>query len=111
MTAETGETRNKFLEVDILGAQIDILPVDGYNCGIQMNEVDAMAFDQSKYISGFLSENYDEVKFRVPKGKRVILRDIAKEKNILDTKGKVSLNRMIIEALEQTYHIDLSRLE
>ena len=70
-----------------------------------------MAFDQSKYITQFMSENYDEVKFRVPKGKRVLLKQIAQERNILDIKGKVSVNRMIIEALEQVYSIDLSKPE
>lgn len=104
MTAETGETRNKFLEVDILGAQIDILPVDGYNCGIQMNEVDAMAFDQSKYISDFMKEKYDRIVVQVPKGKKDRIKQAAKQAGI-------SMNQAVIEALEQTYHIDLSRPE
>lgn len=70
-----------------------------------------MAFDQNKYVAKFLSENYDEVKFRVPKGKREILKTLAKEHNITDDKGKISVNRLIVEALEQTYKIDLSKPE
>lgn len=111
MTAETGETRNKFLEVDILGAQIDILPVDGYNCGIQMNEVDAMAFDQTKYIDEYVKENYDRVTIKIPKGKKALLKDLAVKHNITDAKGKISVSRMIVEALEEKYGIDLGKPE
>lgn len=104
MTAETGETRNKFLEVDILGAQIDILPVDGYNCGIQMNEVDAMAFDQTKYITQWEKENCEQIKIRVPKGKRDILKKTAEAHNL-------SVSKMFLEAIEEKYGVDLSKPE
>ncbi len=70
-----------------------------------------MAFNQGKYIAGFMRENYDEIKLLVPKGKRELLRKIATERNIVGDKGRISVNRMIIEAVEQVYGIDLSKTE
>ena len=71
---------------------------------IQMNEVDVMAFDQSKYISDFMKEKYDRIVVQVPKGKKDRIKQAAKQAGI-------SMNQAVIEALEQTYHIDLSRPE
>lgn len=99
------------MEVFILGTQIDKSRDFGYNVGIQTDGVDAMAFDQNTYIKQFMSQNYDEVKVRVPKGKRAILKQIATEHNITDDKGKISVNRMVIEAVEEKYKIDLSKPE
>ena len=95
----------------LLGVKIDILGGIGYNHGIQTNEVGVMAFDQTKYINDFAKEKYDRIAFQVPKGKREILKTLAKERNITDDRGKVSVNRLIVEALEQTYKIDLSKPE
>lgn len=68
-----------------------------------------MAFDQTKYVTDFIKENYDRVEIKVPKGKRVILKKLAEDLHFVDDKGKISVSRMIIECLEEKYHIDLSR--
>lgn len=93
----------------LLGVKIDILGGSGYNHGIQTNEVGVMAFDQTKYINDYVKENYDRIEIRVPKGKREILKKLAKEHNITDDKGKVSVGRMMVEAIEEKYGVDLSR--
>lgn len=68
-----------------------------------------MAFDQTKYTTDYIRNNYDQVMVKIPKGKKELLRKIAQEKNITDDKGKLSVNRMIIEAIEQVHQIDLSK--
>lgn len=68
-----------------------------------------MGFDQTKYITEFMKDNYDEIKVRVPKGKRAIIKQLAIDHNITDDRGKVSVNRMMIEAIEEKYHVDLSK--
>lgn len=68
-----------------------------------------MAFDQTKYIDEYVKENYDRVVFKIPKGKKELLKHKAQELNITDDKGKLSVSRLIIEAVEQTYNLDLSR--
>lgn len=68
-----------------------------------------MSFDQTKYIDEYVKENYDRVTFKIPKGKKSILKKIAQERNITDNKGLISVSRMIIEAVEQVYHVDLSK--
>lgn len=84
----------------------------GYNIDIpEQSGVDVMAFDQSKYIMDFMKENYDEVKIRIPKGKKAVLRQLATDRNITDAKGKVSMTRLIVEAIETQYGIDLSKTE
>lgn len=70
-----------------------------------------MAFDQSKYIAEFRKENYDRIEILIPKGSKTILKKIAMDHNILDSKGKVSVSRMIVEAVEQIYEVDLSKPE
>lgn len=70
-----------------------------------------MAFDQTKYINDYVKENYDRIEIRVPKGKREILKKLAKEHNITDDKGKVSVGRMMVEAIEEKYGVDLSKPE
>lgn len=68
-----------------------------------------MAFDQNKYIDEYVKNNYDRVVIKIPKGKRDILKRIAVERNITDDKGKVSVTRMIVEAVEEKYGIDLGK--
>ena len=70
-----------------------------------------MAFDQTKYISEYVKANYDQVMIKVPKGKKAILKKLATDHNITDDKGKISVNRMVIEAVEEKYKIDLSKPE
>lgn len=66
-------------------------------------DVSGMAFDQKKYIDEFNKENYDRISIRIPKGKKDELTKLAKQK------GGRSVNRLIIEALESYYGIDLSK--
>lgn len=70
-----------------------------------------MAFNQNKYINNYVKENYDRIEVRVPKGKRMILKKLATDHNITDDKGKISVGRMFIEAVEEKYRIDLSKPE
>lgn len=60
-----------------------------------------MAFNEAAYKRQFDKENYEQVNFRVPKGKRDVIRKLSEEKGI-------SANKLIISALEIVYHIDLS---
>lgn len=68
-----------------------------------------MAFNQIKYISEYNRQHYDEIKIKIPKGKRGLLRQIAAERHIVDDKGRVSVNRMVVVAIERVYGIDLSK--
>lgn len=61
-----------------------------------------MAFDENKYKQEFLKENYDEIKLRIPKGNKQTLKQLAQLKNI-------SVNQLITEAIENYYHIDISK--
>lgn len=87
-------------------------PGQGYNIDIQdQNGVDVMAFDQTEYVTNYIRDNYDQVMVKIPKGKKAILKRVATQRNITDAKGRVSVNRMIIEAIETQYGIDLSKPE
>ena len=67
-----------------------------------------MAYDEKKYKAQFLKENYDRIIITVPKGQREKLRQLATDLDIRDNKGLISVTRLIINALEKTYKIDLS---
>ena len=67
-----------------------------------------MAYDEKKYKAQFLKENYDRIIITVPKGQREKLRKLATDLDIRDNKGLISVTRLIINALEKTYKIDLS---
>lgn len=82
---------------------------NGYNVGTTNNEVSAVAFDQTRYINDYIKENYDRVELRVPKGKKAILKELATTHNITDDKGKISVARLMIEAVEEKYKVDLSK--
>lgn len=68
-----------------------------------------MAFNQQQYITDYVKANYDQVMVKVPKGKKAILKQLATDHNITDDRGKVSVNRLIIEAVEEKYGVDLSK--
>lgn len=59
-------------------------------------------FDQSKYNNEFKKENYAEMRYLVPKNKKALLQKIAKERGW-------SLSRLVVEALEIVYRVDLSK--
>lgn len=61
-----------------------------------------MAFDPQEYKYEFRRENYDQMSFLVPKGKRQVIRDYAA------TKG-ISVAQLIIRALEDCYKLDLGK--
>jgi len=94
----------------VLG-RIDKKVQGGYNVGIQTSEVGAVAFNQNKYINDYVRENYDRIEIRIPKGNKPLLKKLATEHNITDDKGKISVGRLFVEAVEEKYHIDLSKPE
>lgn len=61
-------------------------------------------FDQQKYKNDYNKEKYATLKLTIPKEKKPILTDLAKIHN-------KSMNRIIIDALEKTYNIDLTIVE
>lgn len=61
-----------------------------------------MAFDQNKYIEKYMKENYADISILLPKGKKPLLKQRADELGI-------SVNQLIIRALEKTYLLDLSK--
>ncbi len=61
-----------------------------------------MAFDQNRYISDFKKENYDQMAFLVPKGKRKVIKDFANKQGL-------SISQLVIRALEEQYKLDLSK--
>ena len=61
-----------------------------------------MAFDQIAYNNDFKRQNYDEIRALVPKGKREEIKTFAKEKG-------VSVSRLVVEALEAHYGLNLSK--
>lgn len=61
-----------------------------------------MAFDKMSYDNAYRRQHYDLVQFSVPKGKKALLKEIAENKNL-------PLSKMIVEALETQYGIDLSK--
>ncbi len=60
------------------------------------------AFDKSEYDKQFLRDNYDTIALRIPKGKKNDLKKLAEIHGI-------SVNRLIVEAIESYCKIDLSR--
>ena len=60
-----------------------------------------MGFDQDKYKKEFQKQNYGRIEVIVPKGKKAELQDYAKCNG-------VSLNKLILQALEEKTQIDLS---
>lgn len=61
-----------------------------------------MAFDQVEYKNQYNKENYDIVRFTVPKGKREVLKGRAQELGI-------SVSELVVRALEKQYLLDLSK--
>lgn len=68
-----------------------------------------MAFDQQKYIDDYVRENYDRFTLKLPKGSKQKLKELAESYDFTDDKGRLSITRLIIDALEEKYGIDLSR--
>ena len=67
-----------------------------------------MAFNENKYKAQYAKDNYDQILIKVPKGKKEKLRQLATDLDVRDNKGLISVTRLIINALEKTYKIDLS---
>ena len=70
-----------------------------------------MAFDQRKYVNEYMKENYDRIDLRIPKGGKDKLKTIAINNDVTDDKGKISITKVIVDALEGFYKIDLSKPE
>ena len=63
-----------------------------------------MAFDANKYKREFNKEKYTEFKIRIPKSKKVEI------EHLMAITGK-SANRLFVESVEKTYHVDLTIVE
>lgn len=63
-------------------------------------EVYFMQFDKRAYDAEFQRRAYDDIRLRVPKGCKAVLQQIADDNGL-------SVTRLIIEALEDRYNIDL----
>lgn len=61
-------------------------------------------FDQSKYVSQYSRENYDTLRFIVYKGNGKRIKQLALDKGI-------SMSALIVNALEKTYNLDLSKID
>ena len=61
-----------------------------------------MAFDQVEYKNQYNKENYDIVRFTVPKGKKEDIKKCA------DKLG-ISMSELIVRALEKQYLLNLSK--
>ena len=61
-------------------------------------------FDQQKYKNQWMKDNYKDVKFRIHKEKAHILKD-------LSAIHHKSVNRLITEAIEKQYDVDLTIVE
>ena len=70
-----------------------------------------MAHDHNSCSQAFDKENYDRVVFKLPKGKRALLKEEAEIRDIRDFQGKLSVSRMIVLALEKQYGLDLHTKE
>ena len=60
--------------------------------------------DVVKYKNEYNKENYSRISATIPKEKKEIIAELMKKHN-------KSVSRLIIEALEKTYHIDLTIVE
>ena len=70
-----------------------------------------MAHDHNSHSQAYDKENYDRVVFKLPKGKRTLLKQEAEIRDIRDSQGKLSVSRMIVLALEKQYGLDLHTKE
>lgn len=66
-----------------------------------------MAFNKSEYDNSYQRDKYDVIKILIPKGKKELLKEEATTRDVRDSKGKVSVSRMIVLALEKQYGLDL----
>lgn len=73
-----------------------------YNDATNIRGDGGVAFDQNKYISDFKKDNYDQMAFLVPKGKRKVIKDFANKQGL-------SISQLVIRALEEQYKLDLSK--
>lgn len=61
-----------------------------------------MAFNPNGYKAQFNKDNYDIIRFQVPKGKREDIKKCA------DKLG-ISMSELVVRALEKQYLLDLSK--
>jgi len=60
-----------------------------------------MAFNQSKYATNYRGQHYEMITVCVPKGAKADLKDYAQANDL-------SLNALILKALERQYHFDFN---
>ena len=61
-------------------------------------------FDPTRYKSEYNSQNYSNLKIRIPKEKKAVI------DALVESTGK-SINRLFIEAVEKHYKVDLTIVE
>lgn len=59
-------------------------------------------FNQQQYVNDYKRENYDEMRFLVPKGRRDDIKALVKEKHF------PSISALVVNAIEQQFGIDIS---
>ena len=62
----------------------------------------AASKEQLQYIRDYKKEHIERIRLEIPKGKKDLVRETAEKNN-------VSMNRLIVSALETQYNIDLSK--
>ena len=66
--------------------------------------VDIMAFNKTEYVTSYKRKNLERIPIEVPKGKRKILKETA-------SKYSLSVNQLVLGAVEEKYGIDLTTKE
>lgn len=59
-------------------------------------------FNQQQYVNDYKKENYDEMRFLVPKGRRDDIKALVKEKHFS------SISALVVTAIEQQFNINIS---
>ncbi len=59
-------------------------------------------FNQQRYINDYNKENYDVVRFLVPKGRRDDIKILVKEKHFS------SISALVVDAIEKQHNVDIS---
>lgn len=59
-------------------------------------------FNQQQYVNDYKRENYDEMRFLVPKGRRDDIKALVKEKHF------PSISAFVVDAIEKQHNVDIS---
>lgn len=59
-------------------------------------------FNQQQYVNDYKRDNYDEMRFLVPKGRRDDIKTLVKEKHFH------SISALVVDAIEKQHNVDIS---